>query len=244
MPLDRPPVLLLHGALGAAATMAPLAERLTPHFTVHGLDFRGHGASPDPGVPLTMELLAEQVAAYVTAHGLAPARIFGHSLGGYVALQLAEARPALVSRVATLAMKLACTPEISAHMRRQFDPATIRARAPRVADALAALHTGMGWEHLLPATSTMLDDLGARPRLTRAVFARITHPVRLGATRWSRSRKRWTPTAPSPPASSRSSPPPRTRWNASTSTAYPARSSRSSALGPDREHESVGRRSA
>ena len=65
-------------------------------------------------------------------------------------------------------------------MRRQFDPATIRARAPRVADALAALHTGMGWEHLLPATSTMLDDLGARPRLTRDVFARITHPVRLG----------------------------------------------------------------
>ena len=180
MPLDRPPVLLLHGALGAAATMAPLAERLTPHFTVHGLDFRGHGASPDPGVPLTMELLAEQVAAYVTAHGLAPARIFGHSLGGYVALQLAEARPALVSRVATLAMKLAWTPEISAQMRRQFDPATIRARAPRVADALAALHTGMGWEHLLPATSTMLDDLGARPRLTRDVFARITHPVRLG----------------------------------------------------------------
>ena len=168
MPLDRPPVLLLHGALGAAATMAPLAERLT------------HGASPDPGVPLTMELLAEQVAAYVTAHGLAPARIFGHSLGGYVALQLAEARPALVSRVATLAMKLAWTPEISAQMRRQFDPATIRARAPRDADALAALHTGMGWEHLLPATSTMLDDLGARPRLTRDVFARITHPVRLG----------------------------------------------------------------
>lgn len=174
-----PSVLLLHGAIGAGATMAPLAERLAPHFTVHVLDFAGHGPMPAPAAPLTMELLAEQVAAFIAARALAPARIFGHSLGGYVALQLAEARPELVACVATLATKLAWTPEVSARMRRQFDTAAIRAKAPKVAGALAALHTGMGWEALLAATSTMLDDLGARPRLTTETFARIAQPVRI-----------------------------------------------------------------
>jgi pimeloyl-ACP methyl ester carboxylesterase len=175
----KPAVLLLHGAIGAGATMAPLAGRLAPHFTVHVLDFAGHGPMPAPAAPLTMELLAEQVAAYITEHALAPARIFGHSLGGYVALQLAEARPELVARVATLATKIAWTPEVSARMGRGFDTAAIRAKAPKVAEALAALHTGMGWEALLAATSAMLDDLGARPRLTAETFARIAQPVRI-----------------------------------------------------------------
>ena len=175
----KPAVLLLHGAIGAGATMAPLAERLAPHFAVHVLDFEGHGPMPAPTAPLTMELLAEQVASHIVEHALAPARIFGHSLGGYVALQLAESRPELVACVATLATKLAWTPEVSARMARQFDTAAIRAKAPKVADALAALHTGMGWEALLAATSAMLDDLGARPRLAAETFGRIAQPVRL-----------------------------------------------------------------
>ena len=175
----KPAVLLLHGAIGAGATMAPLAGRLAAHFTVHVLDFAGHGPMPAPPAPLTMELLVRQVEACVEERSLAPARIFGHSLGGYVALQLAEARPELVACVATLATKLAWTPEVSARMGRQFDTEAIRAKAPKVAASLAALHTGMGWEALLAATSAMLDDLGARPRLTPETFARIPHPVRL-----------------------------------------------------------------
>ena len=180
MPPARETVLLLHGALGAAASMVPLAERLAPHFTVHGMDFAGHGAASAPEEPLSVDLLTAQVAAYVADHGLAPARIFGYSLGGYVALHLAATRPELVARVATLATKMAWTPEVSMQMARQFDVATIRAKAPRFADALAAMHTGAGWEALLGATRTMLDDLGANPRLTPEVLATISQPVRLG----------------------------------------------------------------
>lgn len=175
----KPALLLLHGALGAAATLAPLAERLSKQFTVHGLDFHGHGPARADGA-LTVERLADQVAAYVDSHHLAPARLFGYSLGGYVALHLAATRPELVSRVATLGTKLAWSPEVAAQMARQFDPLTIRAKVPKLADSLEALHVGMGWEALLGATRAMLDDLGARPRLTPAVLATIAHPVRLG----------------------------------------------------------------
>ena len=180
MPPARPPVLLLHGALGAAASMTPLAERLAPRFTVHGLDFAGHGAAPMPDGPLSVESLADQVVQYVEEHDLAPARIFGYSLGGYVALHLAATRPRLVARVATLATKLAWTPEVSMQMARQFDAGTIRAKAPKFAEALERLHTGAGWVALLGATREMLDDLGAHPRLTPELLATIAQPVRLG----------------------------------------------------------------
>lgn len=180
MPPARGSVLLLHGALGAASSMVPLAERLAPHFTVHGMDFAGHGGAPAPDGALSVDVLTAQVASYVAEHGLAPARIFGYSLGGYVALHLAATRPELVGRVATLATKLAWTPEVSMQMARQFDVGTIRAKAPKFADALAAMHQGMGWEALLGATRTMLDDLGANPRLTPEVLRTIACPARLG----------------------------------------------------------------
>ena len=180
MPPARPAVLLLHGALGAASTMAPLAERLASQFTVHGIDFVGHGRSPAPSSALTIDVLAEQVAAYVAEHGLAPARIFGYSLGGYVALHLAATRPGVVGRVATLATKLAWSPAVSAQMARQFDADTIRAKVPKLGEQFAATHTGMGWEALLAATRGLMHDLGERPRLTLESLAALPHPVRLG----------------------------------------------------------------
>ena len=176
---EKPAVLLLHGAIGAAATMRPLARRLAPHFAVHVMDFAGHGAAPAPPAPLTVELLADQVAAYLAAHALAPARLFGYSLGGYVALHLAATRPELVARVQTLATKLAWDAEVAAAMNRGLDPAAIRAKAPKLAAALEAMHTGMGCEALLDATRRMLADLSDRPRLTSETWPRITLPVRM-----------------------------------------------------------------
>ena len=47
-----------------------------------------------------MERLVDQAADYIRTHGLAPAAMFGYSMGGYVALQLAATRPELVRAVA------------------------------------------------------------------------------------------------------------------------------------------------
>ena len=175
----RPPLLLLHGAASSSASLRPLAGSLAAHFEVHALDFAGHGPSPAPAAPLTIEMLADQVVAFVSERGLAPAGIFGYSLGGYVALHLAATRPRLVGRIQALGTKLAWSPDVAAQLNRGLDPASLRAKVPKFASALDALHTGMGWEPLLDATRGMLDDLGARPRLTSEVLARIPHPVRL-----------------------------------------------------------------
>jgi len=172
-------VILLHGALGDASQLAPLAARLSDSRRVRCIELEGHGTKPFRDRPLRVETLAATVLEQMDAAGVARANVFGYSMGGYVALYLAATAPERFERIATLATKLAWTPEIAERECAMLDAATIRAKVPRFAAALEARHTGTGWETLLAATAEMLRDLGDRPRITREVLASISHPVRL-----------------------------------------------------------------
>lgn len=90
---DGPPVLLLHGLMGCAATWAPPARRWVAHGRVLALDARGHGRSGARG-PWTVERMAADAAGVLDATG--PAVVVGHSMGGLHGLALAAARPDLV----------------------------------------------------------------------------------------------------------------------------------------------------
>ena len=173
------PLLLLHGALGDANQLAPLAARLGSDRRVLCLEFEGHGGSPLRNRPLRIESLSETVIEALDERGIARADLFGYSMGGYVALHLAATVRDRVSRVATLATKLGWTPEIAVRECAMLDAATIRTKVPKFATALDARHTGAGWERLLAETADMLRDLGARPRLTDDVLATIEQPVRI-----------------------------------------------------------------
>ena len=113
------------------------------------------------------------------AANISKADLFGYSMGGYVALHLAASSPDRVRRVATLATKLAWTPEIAARECALLDAATIRTKVPKFAAALEARHIAMGWEALLTKTADLLHDLGSRPRITNDVLASIGQPVRI-----------------------------------------------------------------
>ncbi len=172
-------LILLHGALGDATQLAPLAARMGDHQRVITLEFEGHGLTPLRDRPLRMESFAEAVLDAMNERSMDRADFFGYSMGGYVALYLAAAAPNRVARVATLATKLAWTPEIAARECAMLDAATIRAKVPKFAAALEARHRGAGWEKLLERTAEMLTDLGQHPRITDDVLAAITQPVRI-----------------------------------------------------------------
>lgn len=90
---DGPPVLLAHATGFHGRCWVPLAESLTPSYTVWAIDQRGHGASdrsPD-GRYDDWDAFAGDLLAVVDAIGGDGWRAAGHSLGGGVAL-LAEAR--------------------------------------------------------------------------------------------------------------------------------------------------------
>jgi pimeloyl-ACP methyl ester carboxylesterase len=78
--------------------MAPLVPELAARWHVVAPDLRGHGASPR-AERYTVRLCAEDVAALIAARGLAPAVVYGHSLGGLVGLELAAEWPSAVQAV-------------------------------------------------------------------------------------------------------------------------------------------------
>jgi pimeloyl-ACP methyl ester carboxylesterase len=134
-------LVLLHGALGDATQLAPLATRLGDGRRVVVIELEGHGATPLRDRPLRIESFADDVIARLDRQGIARADVFGYSMGGYVALYLAATSSARIARVATLATKLAWTPEVAARESAMLDPVVIRTKVPRFAAALEARHT-------------------------------------------------------------------------------------------------------
>jgi 3-oxoadipate enol-lactonase len=95
---EGPAVLLLH-PLGVDRTFW---DDVTPRLTsgeVLTYDFPGHGATPVPEQPYTIEDLTDQAAALLADAGAVPAAVVGVSLGGLVAQRLAACHPELVRRL-------------------------------------------------------------------------------------------------------------------------------------------------
>lgn len=83
------PLLVLHGGLGLDHTYLRVAfDALVPEVRVIFLDLRANGRSTGDG-NLTMAGLAADVDALRAHLGLARVAVFGHSYGGFVALQYA-----------------------------------------------------------------------------------------------------------------------------------------------------------
>jgi pimeloyl-ACP methyl ester carboxylesterase len=95
---DGPPLLLIPGIPAIASDWAPLAERLPQRRTI-AYDNRGSGASTVTPGPYTTAQLAADAAGLLDALRIERADVFGMSLGGMIAQELALARPGLVRRL-------------------------------------------------------------------------------------------------------------------------------------------------
>lgn len=84
-----PALVLVGGALCTAASDAPLAELLAPHFSVFTYDRRGRGASGDTA-PYAVRREIEDLAAVIGAAG-GRAAVHGMSSGAALALRAAAA---------------------------------------------------------------------------------------------------------------------------------------------------------
>ena len=178
--MNAPDLVLLHGALGSSNQLDPLADALCSRFLVHQLDFEGHAGAAFRGRPYRVPLFVENVIELLDGRGIQRANLFGHSMGGYVALVLALQHPDRVERVATLGTKFRWDTNNSTREAARLDPATIRARVPHFAASLEARHAHAGgWESVLSRTADFLRDLGARPILTDAALRQIRKPVRI-----------------------------------------------------------------
>ncbi|MCX5207178.1 alpha/beta hydrolase [Streptomyces sp. NBC_00237] len=93
-----PPVVLLHGRSMNSADWTGIAEDLSATRRVYALDTRGHGLSDWPG-DYAYPRLALDVGEVMDALGLDRIDLVGHSMGGAIALQVAQARPEQIARL-------------------------------------------------------------------------------------------------------------------------------------------------
>lgn len=170
------PIVILHGALGSHHQFTNLAAAIDADVSV--IDFEGHGSANDADEPWTIELFSRQLEKELMDRGLAGARIFGYSMGGYVALDCAIRRPDLVSRILTLGTKLSWSLEQAVREIKLLDADTISAKVPAFAFDLGRRHGDSRWRDILKHTAHLMTGLGTRPVLSLERMQQCSASVR------------------------------------------------------------------
>jgi pimeloyl-ACP methyl ester carboxylesterase len=93
------PLILLHGAYMTIDLMGPIVPELAKTRQVIAAEQQGHGRTADVDRPLTYEHMADDTAALMRHLGIDSADVFGYSMGGGTALQLAIRHPELVRKL-------------------------------------------------------------------------------------------------------------------------------------------------
>lgn len=170
-----PPVLVFHGALGAASQFSPLIDFLNSKgVEVRVIEFEGHG-SRDLNGDFSMETFAANVDEAARECSEKPL-IFGYSMGGYAAM-LAAVKGTPMAGIITLGTKMSWNPEIAQKERSMLNPEKLMEKVPAFARELELRHDKIGWTHLLSKTADMMEVLGNSPSLTAENLNRIQVPV-------------------------------------------------------------------
>lgn len=162
---NHPPLLLLHGAAGSTLyETAPLMRQLESSFRPVGVDLSGHGASAfPPDESLTMDTFVDDAVAALDAVDAPSAHVFGFSLGGAVALRLAQRTPNRVNRLALFQTNAQWNQSLTAKMQRRLDLDALQQRDPERADDLRSLHNYP--ERLFEELRAFTETLPVSPHL-------------------------------------------------------------------------------
>ena len=92
-------VLLLHGWGCDISLMRPVADKLSPHFSLLIPDFPGHGRSGEPPEPWGVPDFASCLAELLKREHFTPCAVIAHSFGARVAAWIAANEPELFTRM-------------------------------------------------------------------------------------------------------------------------------------------------
>ena len=112
-----PPLILIHGIGASRHSWDGLIARLKAHFRCVSYDLRGHGKSPMPAPPYTLDDLVGDLEDLREELGIERAHFAGHSLGGMIGPAYARRYPHRVSSVGLYSTAAFRTPDDSAKVR-------------------------------------------------------------------------------------------------------------------------------
>lgn len=172
-----PNLILLHGALGHSDIFKPFKEDLSKYFTIYTPLFSGHGTIEIHKNGITIEKYTQELKEFIEKENLNEVYIFGHSMGGYVALCYALENSASVNSIMTLGTKFDWTEEQAVKESKMLNPDIITEKVPKYAKLLENQH-GAKWKQLLPAIAEMMISLGKNPPL-KGNLSTVNIPVQI-----------------------------------------------------------------
>ena len=92
------PIVIMHGVFGFSDNWVTVGKRLAEQYAVYLIDLRNHGRSPHSH-DLDYSIMAGDLLEFLNDQNLDEAIIVGHSMGGKVAMQLANSYPEKVSKL-------------------------------------------------------------------------------------------------------------------------------------------------
>ncbi len=98
-PRNAEPIVLIHCFTCAINYWDGMMPRLARGHRVVAVDLRGHGGSEKPASGYSIADQADLIAQVLARLGVTHAEVVGHSLGGPIAVALAEGSPRLVDRM-------------------------------------------------------------------------------------------------------------------------------------------------
>jgi pimeloyl-ACP methyl ester carboxylesterase len=91
------PIVLIHGFCETSQIWSELAPALAARYRVIAIDLPGFGRSSTLNHPFTLTAVAHRVTGFLKENlKLTTCIAFGHSLGGYVVLAMADQQPAML----------------------------------------------------------------------------------------------------------------------------------------------------
>lgn len=172
-------LLLLHGALGSKKQFTDLATILSPYFTVHRMDFEGHGEYKS-SADFSIDLFVNNVFDYLEKNNLTQVAIFGYSMGGYVAMKSAIKFPEKIDKIVTLGTKVDWSITSAEKEIKLLNPEIIEQKLPQFAKALEIEQTANDWKTVMLKTAKMMFELASNSHLTEEDFQKIQNEVIVG----------------------------------------------------------------
>jgi pimeloyl-ACP methyl ester carboxylesterase len=149
-----PPVILIPGLATTGEVWAPTVARYEGRHELHTLTLAGFGGPEPLGEPF-LPRVAEAILEYVQERGLRQPVLVGHSLGGFLALDVASRAPERVGGV----VAVDGVPFLPALANPEATPAAMTEQAK----AIRTMHGGMTREQFAAQTGLALGAMITAP---------------------------------------------------------------------------------
>lgn len=171
-------LIVLHGALGAKSQFEELSEVLSDTFNVHLLNFEGHGGRESER-EFSIDNFSQNLIDFLNERKLKNVKVFGYSMGGYVAINTSLDYPGFIQKIISLGTKFDWNPESAEQEVKMLDPEKIKEKVPHFAENLRKRHHPGNWEEVLKKTKSMMLSLGNGESLTVDHFLQVQIPVKI-----------------------------------------------------------------